>query len=303
MQNSDSRIFERAAKQHGVVTRAQLLALGHTGIQVDGRIRNGLLRPLHRGVFQVGPVASELGPAIAACLACGPSATLSHVSAAVVVRMLKERPGSPIDVTVVGTTRAHEGLRVHRVRELPARDVQRHRGIRMTTPKRTLLDLAGVLSLRELERAVAEAFALSLVRERSLMRYVDERAGARGARLLRQVLEGSPARLRSVAEERFRDLVAKAGLPAPGINERVHSYEVDFVWRRQRLIVEVDGARFHLPRVAFEKDRSRDAELMAAGWRVIRVTWNHLTRERDRVVAQVAQALISIPVAGPAGTG
>jgi hypothetical protein len=116
--------------------------------------------------------------------------------------MLKERPGSPIDVTVVGTTRAHEGLRVHRVRELPRRDVQRHRGIRMTTPKRTLLDLAGVLSIRELERAVAEAFALGLVRERALMRYVDERAGARGARLLRHVLEGSPARLGSAEAPR-----------------------------------------------------------------------------------------------------
>ena len=275
-----------------MVTRAQLLALGHTGTQVDGRIRNGLLRPLHRGVFQVGPIAAELGPAMAACLACGPTATLSHATAAVLVRMLKERPGSQIDVAVVGRTRVRKGLRVHRVRELSAGDVQRHHGIRITSPMRTLLDLGGMLSVRDLERALAEALVLRLVREPSLLRFVDERPGARGARALRGVLAGTPAYLRSDAEARFRDLVASAGLPAPEINKRVLSHEVDFVWRRQRLVVEVDGAQFHLPQVAFERDRRRDAELVAAGWRVIRVTWNQITRESHMVVARIAQALV-----------
>jgi G:T-mismatch repair DNA endonuclease (very short patch repair protein) len=149
-----------------------------------------------------------------------------------------------------------------------------------------------VLSIRELERAVAEALALGLVRERLLLRFVGERAGASGARALRGVLAGTPARLRSAAEERFRELVVTAGLPLPGINERVLTHEVDFVWRKQRLIAEVDGARFHLPRVAFERDRRRDAELVAAGWRVIRVTWHQLTRESHMVVARIAQALV-----------
>jgi very-short-patch-repair endonuclease len=291
MQKSDTRILERATKQHGVVSRAQLLALGLTGTQVDCRIRNGLLRPLHRGVFQVGPVVTEFGPAMAACLACGRTAAVSHVTAGVLTHILKERPEAPIDVTVVGTTRVHVGLRVHRVSDLPAREVQRHRGIRITSPMRTLLDLAAVLSVRELERVVAESIALGLIRERSLLRFVDEHAGARGARALRGVLAGSLARLRSEAEGEFRDLMAAAGLPEPEANRHVLSYEVDFVWRRQRLIVEVDGARFHMPRAAFEQDRRRDAELTAAGWRVIRVTWNQITRESHMVVARVAQAL------------
>lgn len=290
MQALDIRIFERAAKQHGVVTRAQLLALGFTGTQVDGRIRNGLLRPLHRGVFQVGPVCAEFAHAMAACLACGPTAALSHASAAVVVHMLKERP-SPIDVSVVGTTRVRAGIRVHRVRDLAAGDVQRFQGMRITSPMRTLLDLGGMLSVRELERVVAEALALRLVSEKSLLRLVDQRPGARGARALRAVLAVAPARLRSDAEARFRDLVAAAGLAVPECNKHVLSHEVDFVWRRQRLIVEVDGARYHLPLLAFERDRRRDAELVAAGWRVIRVTWSQITRESHRVVARIAQAL------------
>jgi very-short-patch-repair endonuclease len=275
-----------------VVTRAQLLALGHTGTQVDGRIRNGLLRPLHRGVFQVGPIAAELGPAMAACLACGPTATLSHATAAVLVRMLKERPGVADRCRRGGQdARAQRAARA-RVRELSAGDVQRHHGIRITSPMRTLLDLGGMLSVRDLERALAEALVLRLVREPSLLRFVDERPGARGARALRGVLAGTPAYLRSDAEARFRDLVASAGLPAPEINKRVLSHEVDFVWRRQRLIVEVDGAQFHLPQVAFERDRRRDAELVAASWRVIRVTWNQITRESHMVVARIAQALV-----------
>jgi very-short-patch-repair endonuclease len=165
----------------------------------------------------------------------------------------------------------------------------------VTTPARTILDLASVVPPRELERAFAEAEARRLTR-RSQLAALLARVGARpGVPVLRSLLETDigPARTRSEAEERLLALIRASERPQPEVNVRVGSHEVDFLWRDQRLVVEVDGFRFHSSRTAFERDRLRDAELAAMGFRVVRVTWRQLVDGPQGVSTRIATALRS----------
>jgi very-short-patch-repair endonuclease len=151
------------------------------------------------------------------------------------------------------------------------------------TPARTLLDLATRLSPHDLERAVNEALVQKLSTKQELNRL------ARRSSALEAALAYEPALTRSEAEDRLLALVRAARLP-PRTNVKVTRYEVDFLWPGERLTVEVDGFAFHSSRAAFERDRTRDADLQAAGYRVTRVTWRQLIREPEAVVARVAGA-------------
>jgi very-short-patch-repair endonuclease len=162
-------------------------------------------------------------------------------------------------------------------------------GIPLTQPSRTLIDLADVLTHRKLERALDEAAYLRL--DLSALR---PRPGRRGAgRLARLLAEHDPGttRTRLELEERMLALCRRAGLPAPEVNAEIMGYEVDFVWRDARLIVETDGWEAHGTRAAFERDRLRDAALVAAGWRVVRITWRPLEREPERVAREFGRLL------------
>ena len=163
----------------------------------------------------------------------------------------------------------------------------------MTAPARTLLDLATVATPRELERAFGEAVTQRLTSPASLVAAVDVAQGHRGVRRVRSLLasEEEPALTRSEAEERFLALLREADLPPPAVNAHVSGHVVDFVWHDRRVVVEVDGFRFHSTRFAFERDRRRDAELSAAGYRVLRVTWRQLRDEPLAVIARLAGAL------------
>jgi very-short-patch-repair endonuclease len=140
------------------------------------------------------------------------------------------------------------------------------------------VDLADTATDRELERATHEAITRRLLNARRLRAELDGYRGRRGVGRLKKLLEdnGPSTVTRSEAEERFLALVRSAGLPAPEVNVLVHGHEVDFLWREQGLVVEVDGFQFHSTREAFERDRRRDAELQSAGLRVLRVTWRQI---------------------------
>jgi very-short-patch-repair endonuclease len=287
-------IADLAARQHGVVARAQLLRIGLTRNEIDNWVRSARLHSLYRGVYLLGnprPTggARELG----AVLACGPGAVVSHRSAAWLWRLLA-RVDDVIDITVAGRhCGAKPSIRMHRLVALDRRDVRKLGGIPVTSPARTVLDLARVVSSRELERAVAEAEARRLVRRSELVSLLARLPGRPGAAALRSLIEddGAPALTRSQAEDRLLAVIRAAELPPPEVNVRIGRYEVDFLWREQQLVVEVDGFRYHSSRDAFERDRLRDAELGGMGLRVMRVTWRQIVRAPEALVARIATAL------------
>lgn len=299
----EERIAATAARQHGVVTRGQLVEAGLCLSAVGHRVRSGRLRPLHRGIYLVGPLVPPGALEMTAVLAGGPTAVVSHLSAASLWRM---RPGrgngtwsktadeEPIDITVVGVNCGRRaGIRVHRAVRLDAGDRTVLDGIPVTTPDRTLVDLADVVGTRELEGAVAWAEREGLVPREALSALLTRHRGRPGTRALRAVLEveGGPALTRSEAEARFLALIRRAGLPAPETNVSVGRYEIDFLWRSAGIAVEVDGFRHHSSRPRFEGDRSRDAWLLAAGITVVRLSWRQIVHEAMATAVQVGQAL------------
>lgn len=201
----------------------------------------------------------------------------------------------PVDISVPrDRPRRRVAVRVHRVR-IRQDEITRLRVIAITTPARTLLDLAAGLEQRELEQVFARMLRARLASPSDLNRLLERYPAKSGGPRLRALLDaGPPALTRSEAEERFLTLVQRARLPRPRTNVKVAGYEVDLVWPAQRLVVEVDGYAFHSSRDAFEADRRRDAAFAAAGFRVMRVTWRHLTNEPETVVARLAQALVSL---------
>jgi very-short-patch-repair endonuclease len=163
----------------------------------------------------------------------------------------------------------------------------------VTTPARTLLDLAVVLDHGGLARALEEAEVLGLVSRPSLADLLARSRGRRGAAAIRLVLERGrePAFTRSEAEARLLGLIRAARLPTPEVNARIGGYEVDFLWREARLVVEVDGYAYHSTRAAFERDRRKDADLQALGLRTTRLTYRQIAHEPHATIAQLASAL------------
>lgn len=282
-----------AGRQLGVVASWQLQAAGWRRGTIAHRARNGRLVRLHRGIYLVGhavplPGALEL----AAVLACGADALVSHRSAALlwgVTNVVQE----DVEISVVGRHCTHDGIRVHRIGELDPRDRTLNGGIPVTSAARTIIDFAVGAAPDELEWALAEARAKRLVTDRELSAALD-RAGTRaGVGIVRWALrrDGGPRLTRSEAERRLLRLIRAAKLPEPRANARVAGFEVDFLWSQARVIVEVDGFAFHGHRAAFEQDRRRDMALRDAGYEVIRVTWRQIVDEPFVVVAHISRAL------------
>lgn len=230
---------------------------------------------------------------MAACLACGPHAVVSHWSASAFWKMTRSRkPGASVHVLVVGHARRRPGILVHRTVRLHRGEVVRTDGIPVTSPARTLYDLAASGGARTVERALARALGEELTTLDQLATLLERHAGRPGAARLRSLLGDAPPEfVRSEAEERFLVLVRNARLPPPEVNVRLGPYEVDFFWPSQGLVVEIDGFEFHSSRTAFECDRERDAELAARGLRVMRITWRQLSGERDAVLVRLARSL------------
>ena len=308
---ADDAILSLASAQHGVVTRSQLLRAGISQQIVKRRLKSRFLRPLHRGVYVVGTCTTPEARALAAAYACGESAVVSHEVAAQLTGLMRpsRRGGGGnrapahagdnsqrVAVSLASGDRRRPGVRTHRIGSLPADEITTVDGIPVTTPARTLLDLAGVVSSREFEQALIEAVARKLTSREEIITILERHPRHPGATLLRATLgSGAPTPVRSVAERRFLALVKKARLPKPEVNVTVEGCEVDFLWRSQRLIVEIDGRAYHSTNDRFENDRRRDRALIAAGYRVIRITWRQLMDEPMLVAVQVAQALAASP--------
>jgi very-short-patch-repair endonuclease len=282
----DVEIAALAGRQHGVVSRPQLLVLGLTNEAVGRRVSGGRLHPVHRGVYAVGHrVLTVDGRWMAATLAT--NGVLSHTSAAVAWDMLRSASGL-IHVTVPGDPGRHRraGIRIHRSGTLEAHDTTTHRGIPITTPIRTVLDVAATLNGRRLEQLLDRAERrLDFV---ELKRRIEAHPSRPGSPSLQAVLSrytvGSVV-TRSELEEMFIRLCDEHHLPRPEVNTRVEGMECDFVWRDARLIVEVDGYAYHRSR--FADDRERDVILKLAGWDVLRFAYEHVDGRGPWVAAAV----------------
>lgn len=290
--NRDAIIAALAERQHGVVSRAQLLHAGVSRKAIDVRLTRGQLRLLHRGVFQVGPIVAVRAREMAAHLACGATSVVSHRSAAALWQLLPPiESEQPVEILVRARERCRPGILVRRARSLRKEEVTHLDLIPVTTAARTIVDLAATVSARELEQALAQALARRMTTRAQLERALDRMNGRRGSARLRAFLIGEAALTRSEAEERLLRLIRRAKLPEPATNARVAGFEVDFLWREARLVVEVDGYAFHSDAAAFEKDRHRDFALTSTGLRVVRVTWKQLLREPEVILVRLAQSL------------
>jgi hypothetical protein len=241
---------------------------------------------------------------MAAVVACGPGAALSHHAAGALLNLL-ESHRTLTDVTVPSRTgRRHAGIQIHRSSTLRPDDVTAIEGIPCTTPARTILDLAGVLSPRRLERVLDAAEAEQVIDLDRLIDQLNRNNGRRRAagalrRALNEHRVGSTATWNEF-EERFLALSRCVGLPDPEIQPWLElgdgepPIRPDFLWRRQRVIVETDGHKHHGTRRAFESDRRRDQRAAAAGFQTIRVTWRQLIAERDRL----GRAILAIVTRG-----
>jgi predicted transcriptional regulator of viral defense system len=284
----DVAVAELAERQWGVVSLGQLRALGLGERGVQHRVRAGRLRRLYRGVYAVGHgVLGREGRWMAAVLACGEGAVLSHRSAASHWGLLSSA-ASLIDVTAPAGRHGRRGIRLHRSRSLDARDSTSHQGIAITSIARTLLDLAATVRADRLERALAQAERLQLYDHTAITDVIARANGHRGkGALTRATSREDPKWTRNELEAWFLNLVREAGLPEPMVNLSLAAPDhprliPDFCWPTHRLIVETDGWETHRTRAAFEADRRRDAALQADGWRVVRFTWHepHTTIQR-----------------------
>jgi len=287
---ADREIARRAAGQHGVLAYAQLVELGLDANAIAHRARVGRLHRLHRGVYAIGHAAPSFHTqAMAAVLACGPGAALSHRSAAALWG-IDPSWRAPVEVSAPGGRR-RTGVRSHRSRTLRPTDITVRQGITVTAPARTLIDLADVLDDPRLARAVNEAQVLRLVTREQLAVALDATTGRRAVGRLQAFVERVDAPTRSVFEDAFLVFVERHGLPRPEVNQKVAGHRVDLLWRRHCLVAELDGCAFHDHDQPFEDDRERDADLLAAGYPVVRITWKRMTRQSVREAARLRAML------------
>lgn len=291
----DAEIASIAGRQHGLISLEQLRGLGIDRGAAHQRVRAGRLHPVHDGVYAVGfPTLTRDRQLMAAVLACGPDAALSHRSAAELWGLRPDERDS-VDVTAPGRRgRSPRGIDAHRHSSLRASDVIRVRGIPCTNVERTLLDLAALVPIWGLRKAVAEAEVLRMLDHAKLRRLIQRNRGRRGVARLRLVLDElhpQVKRTRSELERRFLRMCVRADLPSPEVNASLEidgrRLEPDFLWRDAGLIIEADGRRYHDTDSAFQLDRRREQRLQLAGWRVSRCTWEQVENESRRLAETI----------------
>lgn len=295
----DVRISAVAVRQYGLISLTQLKALGIDKAAAHARVRAGRLHRVHQGVYAVGhPLLAQEGRWMAAVLACGPQAVLSHRSAAALWGLRRDTR-SRTDVTAPGRRgRMPAGIDAHRHGSLEAQDRTTVRGIPCTSLARTLLDLAAGDTSRQLTNAITQAEVLRVFDLAAVQDVVARSRGRRGVKRLRRAVSAYDSRseqARGELERRFLALCARFELPPPEVNAPFllegGQIEADFLWRDARLIVEADGRRFHATASAFERDRQRDQLLLLAGWRVIRCTWRQVV-DRPEELARTLRTLL-----------
>jgi very-short-patch-repair endonuclease len=289
----ETRVGEIAGAQRNLITLDQLSAIGVGRNAIEHRLTSGRWQRLHKGVYLIGPAPPTLpARAWAAVFSCGEGSVLSHRTAATFWSLLPA--GEELHISVAGRNPGvRRGVKVHRVVELPADEVAIKGGIPLTTPARTICDLAATEPLRDVESALAEARIHRLATDRQINAVIQRAPTRPGASIIRSLLEAEDdsGYTRSKAERLLRDLIRKANLDRPLFNEPLLGYVVDALWPKERVIVEVDGYAYHSHRAAFERDRRRDQQLIAAGYRVIRITWIQLRDRPIETIASIVKAL------------
>jgi len=313
----DRRIGALAARQYGYVTRKQLYGLGLRRRAIEYRITLGRLIAVHRGVYAVGHI--PVGPiprAFAAVLACGERAVLSHGSAATLWGF--ERYWEmPIEVTAPGLRR-RRGVVAHRSRVLTHDDITRELGVPVTTPERTILDIAPRLADKRLTRVINDGRHAGRVHLDALGDVLERNPTHPGTRRLRPFLESPRNPTRSPLEDKFLPFVERFGLPRPVTNTHLFGYEIDVLYPAERVIVELDGYQFHSDRASFRRDRRRDAVMLAEGVLTVRITEDRIDHDtaqeaerlhkiladRRRTLTVLSNSIASMPATGtpsPAG--
>ncbi len=283
-----------AAGQRTLVRTDQLAACGLDKDAVAHRVASGWLHPVFHTVYSVGcgvlpPMALEL----AALLACGKSSLISHRSAAFVWGLIKEAPAQ-VEVSVVGREcRSRKGINVHRIQAIDERELRRHEGLWISSPARALLEIAAILPRHGLGDAVGEGIGGRLVNRVQIEATLARNRGRRGSARLAEVSgdEDAMTITRSRAEKAFLKLMRESGLPMPQANQRLGRYVPDFMWRQQRLIVEIDSYTFHGGPNGFDSDHDKDLVYREAGFDVLRPTRSHVINEPMRILVLVAQGL------------
>jgi hypothetical protein len=291
----DVRVARLAADEWGVLSLDELLGCGLSKPGIARRVRTGRLHWRYQRVYAVGhPSLTLQGQFLAAVKACGPGAVLSHFSAAALWEMA-DWDQRAFEVTVRDTTtRLHPGIRVHRTRYLDPVDTRIQRGVPVTAPARTALDLCSVLAYQAARRAVRQGLGpLKLFTIPKLLEIADRQGRRPGALRLKRII-ATAAPTASVLEDVVLDLILKAGLPKPEINTPLwiggRKVIPDFRWPQWKLIVEADGRTWHGDPIAREDDAERQALLEDYGERVVRVTWAQATTGRAATMKRLRAA-------------
>lgn len=291
-----------AARQHGVVAKRQLTAIGVGERTIERWSSVGRLHEVNRGAYAVGhELVSRRGRWLGAVLSCGEEAVLSHGSAAALWGLAQTR-GRLIDVCSPRGNQGRErwpGIRLHRCRfHDPSERIERDR-VPVTSVARTLFDLAEAVSFEKLAKAWEEADRLKMLRLSAVERVCERGYGRRALKPIRRLLAEARADTptRSPLEDRFQEFCRACELPPCSTNVHVLGKEVDVLWPAARLIVELDSWEFHRHRAAFQRDRARDSRLLVAGYRTIRVTHDRLDREAATLATELRQ-LLSVPGRG-----
>ncbi|WP_407741848.1 DUF559 domain-containing protein [Hyalangium sp.] len=283
-----------AVRQHGVVGYKQLIALGFSSGAIEHAVLTKRFHRVYRGVYAVGHYGlSREGELMAAVLACGSDALLSHWSAAELWRLLRKQ-GAVIDVSVAGHRCGATPIRTHRLKELCSGDRTRRDRIPVTSVPRTLLDLAGVATERQLVRAVNQAERAGWLNRRAIYQLLERNPGRKGTKALRDVITSihpQTYRTRSDLEADFLALCARYGIPPPVVNGEVEGYEVDMHWPGTKLIVELDSYEYHRTPIEFAQDRLRDAYLKKREYEVLRVADSWLNTDPRGVAATIQKLL------------
>jgi len=288
-----------------VVSVWQLINLGYTRNAIARLVAKGHLHRLYLGVYAVGHTRLTLrGRWMAAVLACGPGAVLSH-RAALALWELGRAASGPIDVTIPGRgRRGPKSIRSHLTRALDPADTTVRDGIPVTSAERTLLDFAETEPRQRLRRALETGERLELIDGRALQALMARSHGRRGLRPLNEALaamaaaNGSAPWTQSELEDRFLRLIRAAQLPEPQCNVMVEGYLVDCWWPAPRVVAEVDSFRFHKTREMFERDRKEDTVMQLAGINLLRPTQRRMEHEPHALVSDVRKMLRG-PASGP----
>ncbi len=286
----DRAIAAVAARQHGNITRRQLLDFGLDDKAIARRVKAGRLFRVYPGVYAVGRrPATPLERASAAVLACGSGAALSHSSAMVLWGYWRQWE-RPFEVTIVGDRRP-KGVRVHRSTTLTWRDVTKQLGIRVTTPGQTLLDMCPRWNDKSLKRNVNNAVHSLWLTEGQLVETLARHPRAPGASRITKLIGINATPTRSGWEDDFPAFCEKYGLPTPVMGQPLHGYIADALFPVERVIVELDSREFHMGAIPFEDDRDRDADMLAHRFVTVRMTWERIEERPRREAARLHKIL------------